>query len=179
MYNSQDELLILRNFFLIGKAGRAPRIISVRWQPPPPGWTKVNIDGSARGQPGQSSCGGVFRNCRGFVKGCFSRLQGTGFAFEAELVAAMTALSIDHFKGKGWTTLWIESDSTYVVTLLRSRSHLVPWNHRNRCLLTLHHLRNHSFTNNCYPTGTSSSEGYSFERKSKGTERLKGKTWIF
>ncbi|KAL0294250.1 UNVERIFIED_CONTAM: putative mitochondrial protein [Sesamum calycinum] len=47
------------------KPRKAPVIHSIQWQPPPPGWMKVNTDGCSRGQPGPSSCGGIFRNCRG------------------------------------------------------------------------------------------------------------------
>ncbi|YP_008992319.1 hypothetical protein Salmi_Mp055 (mitochondrion) [Salvia miltiorrhiza] len=62
-----------------------------------------------------------------------------GFAFEAELVGVMMAVDIAF--SKGWHSLWIESDSIYVVSLLRSRSMIVPWNHRNRWLYTLHLIR--------------------------------------
>jgi hypothetical protein len=39
-------------------------------------------------------CAGIFRNCRGFVQGCFSSVLGMGFAFEAELVGVMMAVDI-------------------------------------------------------------------------------------
>ena len=99
----------------------------------------MNTDGSSKGQPGPSSCAGIFRNCRGFVQGCFSSVLVMGFAFEAELVGVMMAVDIAF--SKGWHSLWIESDSIYVVSLLRSRSMIVPWNHRNRWLYTLHLIR--------------------------------------
>ncbi|KAL0277948.1 UNVERIFIED_CONTAM: putative ribonuclease H protein, partial [Sesamum radiatum] len=95
------------------KPRKAPVIHSIQWQPPPPGWMKVNTDGCSRGQPGPSSCGGIFRNCRGFVHGCFALSLGSGFAYQAEWVGVMTAIAIAH--SKGWKYLWIESDSTYVV----------------------------------------------------------------
>ncbi|KAL0291602.1 UNVERIFIED_CONTAM: putative ribonuclease H protein [Sesamum calycinum] len=68
------------------KPRKAPVIHSIQWQPPPPGWMKVNTDGCSRGQPGPSSCGGIFRNCRGFVHGCFALSLGSGFAYQAEWV---------------------------------------------------------------------------------------------
>lgn len=46
----------------------------------------MNTDGCSRGQPGPSSCGGIFRNCRGFVHGCFALSLGSGFAYQAEWV---------------------------------------------------------------------------------------------
>ena len=139
MINSQTDLLRLRALGLKGKPRKAPVIHSIQWQPPPPGWMKVNTDGCSRGQPGPSSCGGIFRNCRGFVHGCFALSLGSGFAYQAEWVGVMTAIAIAH--SKGWKSLWIESDSTYVVSLIRSRSIAVPWNFRNRWLLTLHLIR--------------------------------------
>lgn len=66
------------------------------------------------------SYGGIFRNTRGFVKGCFSSKLGNGFALEAELFAAMKAISIAF--EKDWRYLWIESDSMYIVSLLKSGS---------------------------------------------------------
>lgn len=47
-------------------------IKEVRWVMPPHCWTKANIDGTTRGNPGEAACGGVFRMYMGFVKGCFS-----------------------------------------------------------------------------------------------------------
>lgn len=76
MINSQTDPLRLRALGLKGKPRKAPVIHSIQWQPPPPGWMKVNTDGCSRGQPGPSSCGGIFRNCRGFVHGCFELSLG-------------------------------------------------------------------------------------------------------
>lgn len=61
-------------------------ITSVRWAPPPCG-IKVNSDGSEVN--GQIQGGVVFRNCMGFVVAAFARKMGKGFAYEAELWAAM------------------------------------------------------------------------------------------
>lgn len=71
MFNSQEDLLCLHALHIIGHPKKAPRILEVHWNLPPPGWIKCNSDGSALGAPGMSTCGGVFRNSRGFVKGCF------------------------------------------------------------------------------------------------------------
>lgn len=43
----------------------------VVWRLPSLSWTKVNTDGSSMSHLGQSSCGGIFRNSRAFVHGCF------------------------------------------------------------------------------------------------------------
>ncbi|XP_057803363.1 uncharacterized protein LOC131018665 [Salvia miltiorrhiza] len=85
----------------------------------------VNTDGSALGALGAIGVGGVFRDNWGWVRGCFHYKHGTGYAFEAGLMAVITAIRIAHVRG--WVRLWMEADSTYVVSLLQERSKRVPW----------------------------------------------------
>lgn len=92
MYNSQDDLLRLQSLHLIVHPKKAPSILEVHWKTPSPGWIKCNTDGNALGAPGSATCGGVFRNSRGFVQGCFSVNMGIAFAFEAELLAVILAI---------------------------------------------------------------------------------------
>lgn len=114
--------------------------MEVHWNLPPPGWIKCNSDGSALGAPGVSTCGGVFRNSRGFVKGCFSVNIGIAFAYEAELYAVI--LSIEAAAARNWNHLWLECDSIYVIGLLKSEYVDVPWSYRNRWLNVLLRLKN-------------------------------------
>ena len=58
------------------------------------------MDGAAFGAPGLAGCAVVFRNCRGFVKDCFAISLRIGFAFEAELAAAIHAIEY------AWTFNW-------------------------------------------------------------------------
>ncbi|KAL8508341.1 hypothetical protein ACS0TY_018804 [Phlomoides rotata] len=51
--------------------------------------------------------------------------HGIGFAFEAELATAFTAIALAH--DKHWTSIWLESDSLYVVNFLMTRPLIVPW----------------------------------------------------
>ncbi|KAK2655887.1 hypothetical protein Ddye_008939 [Dipteronia dyeriana] len=88
-----NDLMILHRFDLRGRPARAPAIRSVIWSPPAPGWTKVNTDGASLSSPGVGGCGGVFRNCRAFVKGFFAVPLDHVFAFEAELLAASIAIN--------------------------------------------------------------------------------------
>ncbi|PON85141.1 Ribonuclease H-like domain containing protein [Trema orientale] len=92
MNNSQHDLVILRRLSLPCRPKKAPRIISIHWFPLLSGWVKVIVDGSAQVQPGVISSGGVFRNSRGFVLGCFASKIGIRFSFEAELLGAMIAI---------------------------------------------------------------------------------------
>ena len=50
--------------------------ILVKWNKPPPGWYKLNIDGASLGNPGRAGGGGLIRdNLRNWFKG-FSRSIG-------------------------------------------------------------------------------------------------------
>ncbi|KAI9198422.1 hypothetical protein LWI28_015556 [Acer negundo] len=124
MRSCMDDLFIFRHFGLQGRPSKAPVIKSVIWSPPAPGWVRVNTNGAAMGSSGVGGCGGIFRNCRAFVKGCFAVLLGQVFAFEAGLLTA--SLAINFAWKYGWHRLWLESDSSYVVQLLSSRSEVVP-----------------------------------------------------
>ncbi|XP_057808585.1 uncharacterized protein LOC131023059 [Salvia miltiorrhiza] len=75
--------------------------------------------------PGKIAAGGVFRDNHSTVRGCFHKKGGIGYAFEAELLAVITAIQIAN--DRQWFYLWLESDSTYIVRLLQDRSLLVPW----------------------------------------------------
>ncbi|KAK2661381.1 hypothetical protein Ddye_007914 [Dipteronia dyeriana] len=93
MRNCVDDLLILYRFDLRGCPARASVIRSVIWSSPAPGWIKVNTDNAALSSPGAGGCEGIFRNCRAFVKGCFTVPLDHVFAFEAKLLAASIAIN--------------------------------------------------------------------------------------
>ncbi|KAK2638992.1 hypothetical protein Ddye_026787 [Dipteronia dyeriana] len=93
MRNCVDDLLILHHFDLRGRPARAHVIMSVIRSPPASGWTKVNTDGAALSSPGAGGYGGIFCNCRAFVKGCFDVPLDHVFAFEAELLSASIAIN--------------------------------------------------------------------------------------
>lgn len=107
---------------------RSEKIIEVKWQPQPPCYMKINIDGSALGSPGTAGYGGLFQNARGFLHGAFTGSLGTAYAFEAELMAAIYA--INKAFEVGWRNLWTETITIYVVHMLCSKDLLVPWSLR-------------------------------------------------
>ena len=94
MNNSQLELITLKNLNVPGVLRKSPKITEVFWIPPHLLWTKCNTDGMALGCPGVSAIGGIFRNFRGFSKGCFCLNIGINTAFVAELLAFMQAVEI-------------------------------------------------------------------------------------
>ncbi|KAL8503820.1 hypothetical protein ACS0TY_022515 [Phlomoides rotata] len=94
MHNTTFNLEVVSRFGVTGKPSKAPFIICVKWLLPPYGYMKVNVDVGAAGAPGQLTGGGVFRDRFGVFRGCFAASFGVGFAFEAELAAAFTALEL-------------------------------------------------------------------------------------
>ncbi|XP_057808521.1 uncharacterized protein LOC131022999 [Salvia miltiorrhiza] len=125
MANTWEDLSILKKIGIKGRAAIPPDFINVYWWPPSNHWIKVNTDGSALGAPGKIAAGGVFRDNHSTVRGCFHKKRGIGYAFEAELLAVITA--IQYANDRNWFYLWLESDSTYIVRLIQDRSLLVPW----------------------------------------------------
>lgn len=123
--NSMLKYQILRNLHLILRLSRAPQILRVRWQLPRRVGIKINMDVSVTGSPGETGCSGVFRDWKGKVLHCFSFPFDNTYAFVAELKAGIFA--IETASGRGWNCNWIESDSSYVVHILRSRSIQVPY----------------------------------------------------
>ena len=64
-----------------------------------------------------------------FCLGCFAKNLCFGSSLFAESLRAMNAIEIAY--NKGWTNLWLETDSTLVMLAFKSSS-FVPWNIRNR-----------------------------------------------
>ncbi|KAL8541601.1 hypothetical protein ACS0TY_002753 [Phlomoides rotata] len=139
MGNSLEDLAILSACGVTGRPPRAPTIRCICWQTPPIHVMKVNVDGGVAWSPGHLMGGGVFRDHFGVFRGCFTVSHGRGFAFEAELASAFYAIELAH--DRGWTNIWLESDSTYVVHTLKSGDPDVPWSllarwHRVRRLMS-------------------------------------------
>lgn len=124
MFSSVTELTILKSLRVTGHPGKALTILQVDWRPPPCGWIKVNTDGAARGTPGHAGGGGIFRDRSGAILGCFAAYYGITCALEAEISAAMFAIT--EARDRGWRRLWLECDSMLVVQAFTCPE-LVPW----------------------------------------------------
>lgn len=97
----------------------------------------MNVDGSSRGSPGTSACGGIFRDSNGVFLGAFAFPIGISTAFRAELNATMKAIDLAALHS--WSSLWLETDSTLVHAAFNNRT-IVPWDLRNQwdnCILLL------------------------------------------
>ena len=104
---------------------KASHILEVIWHPFPLGLLKVNTNCAAFGGSVLTNCVGVLRTCRGFIKGYFNIPLDICFAFEPELVVVVHA--IKYTWTFNWRGLSLESDSAYLVALLRSHSRRVHW----------------------------------------------------
>lgn len=76
---------------------RTHKTAIVRWLKPPLGYFKLNVDGSSRVNPDESSVGGVVRDSSGRVLISFSEFIGVGSNIRAELWAVWMGLLICSF----------------------------------------------------------------------------------
>lgn len=88
----------------------------IRWEPPPDGWHKCNVDGSVVNSGRNAGCGGAFWDSLGRWLGGFTRNLGLVPILMAELWGILIALQIAW--DKRLTSLWIESDSLLAVSAL-------------------------------------------------------------
>jgi hypothetical protein len=86
------EFVLLQKFQVKMKHDNAPKIKEVLWQPPILNWIKCNCDGASLGNPGPSSCGGIFRDSTSSFLGAFTYNLGISSSLNAELVGAMLAI---------------------------------------------------------------------------------------
>ena len=137
--NNMKDWTIILNLGVPDCYLRAPSIKEVYWDFCSRGWIKCNIDGSAHSSPGMVGCDGIFRTCHGFTKCCFSKGIGIRFAFEAEMLAFVTA--INKAVEFNWSNIWIESDSMSIVNLYNNGTGKIPWILRNKWLEAIRKAR--------------------------------------
>ncbi|GAU35818.1 hypothetical protein TSUD_155930 [Trifolium subterraneum] len=127
--NSIRDFTFLKLFRISIKHPKTPVIKEVCWEPPLINWTKCNIDGAACGNPGFASCGGIFGNFTAdFVYG-FAEPLGFVSPHYAELCGAMRAIEIAY--QNNWNNLWLETDSSLVVSAFQNPANPVVWALRN------------------------------------------------
>ena len=123
-----DQMLTLTNakslvidlFFSLPKKIQQDHLHSkfFGWTPPPPGFIKLNSDGSAQGNPGSISAGGFFRDSNGNWIGGFTGKIGFTTSLAAELWGLQDglclALSLNIKK------IIVDVDVTVVVDLINA-----------------------------------------------------------
>ncbi|KAH1242617.1 hypothetical protein GmHk_07G019913 [Glycine max] len=83
---------------------------------------QMQQDGSARGDPGATDCGGLFQNKFAAYLACFTANLGVRNSLYEEIMGAI--LAIELVEHKGWRYLWPECDS--LLTIQASQNyHLV------------------------------------------------------
>jgi len=125
--------VILKKFNVTLHHPKAPKIIEVIWQPPPPNWIKCITDGSTAGN--LSSCGRIFKDSNYEFLLCFGENTEIGKSLRAELSGAMRAIELANTHH--WKNLWLEADSELVIEAFKNCS-LVPWNLRNKWMNCLY-----------------------------------------
>ena len=100
------------------KIAPCKEIVQVAWKRPPLGWTTLNTDGLAMGNPGKAGCGGLLRNSEGsWIKG-FARGVGCTTSCVAELWALRDGLNLA--SSLGIESLIIQLDALAIVHLLNN-----------------------------------------------------------
>jgi ribonuclease HI len=140
--NSIRDFMVLKNFNVTTHQPRPPLVKEVIWSPPQFNWIKCNIDGASNGNPGNSSCGGIFRKHYVFFLSCFAEPLGISTSFHAEICGALRAIEIAFHNN--WSDIWLETDSSLLV-LAFNKPTLVPWQLRNRWLNMQVKLKNMRF----------------------------------
>jgi hypothetical protein len=102
------DFIVLKHFKINIHNLFAPIVKEILWHPPLPNWIKCNIDGASKGNPGSSSCGGIFRNNEADFLLCFAEPHGFASSYQAELCGALRAIEVAHQMNR--PNLWIESE---------------------------------------------------------------------
>ncbi|KAK4278747.1 hypothetical protein QN277_016549 [Acacia crassicarpa] len=80
-----------------------------RWESPPLGWAKLNVDGTVTSSQGKANCGGVVRDNRGLWISGFTQLLGNCEAYAAEEWALLLGLRLA--LEEGYKRVIVESDA--------------------------------------------------------------------
>lgn len=102
---------------------RNPHIIQVWWHHPLTWWIKVNIYGLSKRNSGDFACGRVFCNDTWCYVFGFGMKLGYYMSFVSKLYGVILVLE----KLRGWSNLWLETDSRVIVDCLSKDDRRPPW----------------------------------------------------
>jgi ribonuclease HI len=100
----------------LGTTSKHHVVRQVRWNLPPEGYIKINVDGSSFGNPGNAGFGGLLRNDMGIWIQGFSGSCGRASNLLAELSAIWKGLQIAW--DLGYRSIIMESDSRTALDLI-------------------------------------------------------------
>ena len=84
-------------------------------------WHKANFDGTTKGNPGPTGCGGIIRNCHGFGVAAFSYPLGTQMNHYTEASVVLQAIKLA--LAIGIKKFRLEGDSLNIIKCLKGCSH--------------------------------------------------------
>lgn len=114
----ENYLLADARNVLTADHGKRKRVLThVRWEAPPHGWIKLNIDKASKGNPDSAGARGILRNAAGgFVK-AFTFKCGYCTSVRAEMFAVLRGLLMA--RNVQISSLVLEVDSEVVLNSLR------------------------------------------------------------
>ncbi|XP_077217986.1 uncharacterized protein LOC143852487 [Tasmannia lanceolata] len=122
--NNMVECLALEQIQIEPQRQKISRDNWIWWDRPMIGSLKLNIDGAAKGNPGESGGGGVMRDAKAKVIFAFAFFYGTSTNMVAEARALLDGLRL--CKAFGFKNFVVESDSKVLMDFISKKgSH--PW----------------------------------------------------
>jgi hypothetical protein len=94
--NSLRDFTVLKQFIIDIHPPKTPTVKEIIWHPPLPSWVKCNIDCASKGNPGQASFGGIYRNNFSDFTLCFAEPLGFASSYHDELQGALRAIEVAH-----------------------------------------------------------------------------------
>ncbi|XP_070035071.1 uncharacterized protein [Nicotiana tomentosiformis] len=113
-------------------------MIKIKWEKPPTGTVKLNIDGAFSKITLEAGLGGVFRNSNEYWTVGFHKSGHAASAMQAELMALHECLKIA--KEMKFLKIEIETDSTEIINLLYKNNQILS-NIIFECRLLKHQLK--------------------------------------
>lgn len=98
--NSIIDFTLLKNLKATINNPKSPSILEVVYHPPMQSWIKCNTDGASNGNPGMSSCGGIFRNHEATCIFYFAEALRNSTSYLTKLCGAMNCI-VTHIYREG------------------------------------------------------------------------------
>ncbi|XP_020672715.1 uncharacterized protein LOC110092485 [Dendrobium catenatum] len=104
-----------------------------KWQPPPPGWIKINIDASLKGNY-EADIGGIVRDCKGRFLLAFGRKKMHWDIAQLEMEAITDLKEVLQGRFHGVEGIVVEGDNKNVIDILHNM-HSIPKNMDRRMMI--------------------------------------------